>query len=114
MKRIVVAALVAFLAVPLAHAQIARVFLSGTGSDASDCTNAATPCRSLQGAIDQAPPGAEVIVMASGGYGGATITKSISVNAASGVVAFVARTITINAPGSTVVLRGLTMNGINF
>ena len=73
-----------FLAVsvaPRAFAQAARVFLSGTGSDSGDCSNAATPCRSLQGAIDQAPAGAEVVVVSSGGYGAATITKSITVKA---------------------------------
>ena len=71
-----------FLAVsvaPRGFAQAARVFLSGTGSDAGDCSSAATPCRSLQGAINQASAGAEVVVVSSGGYGGATITKSITV-----------------------------------
>src|SRR5213078_2731074 len=87
-----------FLAVsvaPRGFAQAARVFLSGTGSDAGDCSNAATPCRSLQGAINQAAAGAEVVVVSSGGYGGATITKSITVNAPTGVIAFVGRTITV-------------------
>ncbi|HVR38993.1 MAG TPA: hypothetical protein VMU84_07840 [Thermoanaerobaculia bacterium] len=105
----------ALLLVPAAHAQVARVFLSGVGNDLNDCSNAATPCRSLQGAHDQAPAGAEVIIIDSGGYGGATITKSITINAPTGVIAFVARTITINAGASDkVVLRGLTMNGAIF
>src|SRR5438552_2975672 len=107
-----------FLAVsvaPPAFAQAARVFLSGTGSDAGDCSNAATPCRSLQGAIDQAPAGAEVVVVSSGGYGRATITKSITVNAPTGVIAFVGRTITVTiASTDTVTLRGLSMNGAVF
>jgi len=30
-----------------ASAQVARVFLAGTGNDTSDCSNQATPCRSL-------------------------------------------------------------------
>ena len=93
----------------------ARVFLSGTGSDSGDCLNAATPCRSLQGAIDQAPAGAEVVVVSSGGYGAATITKSITVSAPTGVIAFVGRTITVNiASSDTVTLRGLSMNGAVF
>src|ERR1700682_2965034 len=107
-----------FLAVsvaPRGFAQAARVFLSGTGSDAGDCSNAATPCRSLQGAIDQAAAGAEVVVVSSGGYGGATITKSITVNAPTGVIAFVGRTITVTiASTDTVTLRGLSMNGAVF
>jgi hypothetical protein len=98
-----------------ASAQAARVFLSGTGDDTADCSNAATPCRSLQGAINQAAVGAEVIVLTSGGYGGATINKSITVNAPAGVVAFVGRTITVTlAAADVVILRGLSMNGATF
>ena len=104
----------AVLVVPKASAA-ARVFLSGTGVDSGDCTDAANPCRSLQYAIDQAAVGAEVVIVSSGGYGGATITKSISVNAPTGVVAFVGRTITVNiASTDTVTLRGLSMNGAVF
>jgi parallel beta-helix repeat protein len=105
----------AVIVVPRASAQAARVFLSGTGSDAGDCSNAATPCRSLQGAIDQAAAGAEVVIVSSGGYGGATITKSITVNAPTGVIAFIGRTITVTiASTDTVTLRGLSMNGAVF
>src|SRR5438094_10284280 len=114
-RRAVVASLfLTVIVVPRGFAA-ARVFLSGTGSDSGDCSNAATPCRSLQYAIDQAAPGAEVVVVSSGGYGGATITKSITVNAPSGVIAFVGRTITVNiASTDTVTLRGLSMNGAVF
>jgi hypothetical protein len=98
-----------------ASAQVARAFLSGTGTDAGDCSNAASPCRSLQYAIDQSAPGAEVVVLNSGGYGGATINKSITVNAPAGVVAFIGRTITVTIAGAdTVILRGLSMNGAAF
>ena len=98
-----------------ASAQVARVFLTGTGNDAGDCTNQATPCRSLQGAVTACPVNGEIIVLDNGGYGGATITKSLTVNASAGVVAFIARTITVNiAPSDKVVLRGLAMNGIVF
>ena len=105
----------AVIAVPRASAQAARVFLSGTGVDSGDCSNAANPCRSLQYAIDQAAAGAEVVIVTSGGYGGATIAKSISVNAPTGVIAFVGRTITVNIGSTdTVTLRGLSMNGAVF
>src|SRR5438132_5253403 len=100
---------------PRVAAQAAGVFVAGTGVDSGDCSNAATPCRSLQYAIDQAAAGAEVVIVSSGGYGGATITKSISVNAPTGVIAFVGRTITVNIPSTdTVTLRGLSMNGAVF
>ena len=114
-RAVVVSLFLVVIVVPRASAQAARVFLSGTGSDSGDCSNAATPCRSLQYAIDQAAPGAEVVVVSSGGYGGATITKSITVNAPTGVIAFVGRTITVNiASTDTVTLRGLSMNGAVF
>src|ERR1700693_1179566 len=95
-----------------ASAQVARVFLAGTGNDAGDCTNQATPCRSLQGAVNQCPVDGEIIILDNGGYGGATITKSLTVNASAGVVAFIARTIAVNiASTDKVVLRGLSMDG---
>src|SRR5436853_7206769 len=114
-RRAVVASLfLTVIVVPRGFAA-ARVFLSGTGTDAGDCSNAAAPCRSLQYAIDQAAAGAEVVIVSSGGYGGATITKSITINAPPGVVAFVGRTITVTiASTDTVTLRGLSMNGAVF
>ena len=114
-RAVVVSLLLAVLVVPRVSAQAARVFLSGTGVDSGDCSDAANPCRSLQYAINQAAPGAEVVIVSSGGYGGANITKSIIVNAPTGVVAFVGRTITVNiASTDTVTLRGLSMNGAVF
>src|SRR5437867_3991858 len=114
-RAVVVSLFLAASVVPRGVAQAARVFLSGTGSDTGDCSNAAAPCRSLQYALDQAAAGAEVVVVSSGGYGGATITKSITVNAPTGVIAFVGRTITVTiASTDTVTLRGLSMNGSVF
>ena len=119
MKRVplhLVAVLCVFVA-SSASAQVARVFLAGIGNDAGDCTNQATPCRSLQGAVTACPVDGEIIILDNGGYGGATITKSLTVNASAGVVAFIARTITVNIGATAtdkVVLRGLSMNGIVF
>ena len=112
MKRVMVFCL---LVATSASAQVARVFLTGTGNDANDCTNQATPCRSLQGAVTQCPVNGEIIVLDNGGYGSANIMKSLTVNASAGVVAFIARTITVNiASTDKVVLRGLSMNGVVF
>jgi Right handed beta helix region len=106
---------VCLLVATSASAQVARVFLAGTGNDANDCTNQATPCRSLQGAVTACPINGEIIVLDNGGYGSATINKSLTVNASAGVVAFIARTITVNiASTDKVVLRGLSMNGVVF
>jgi len=114
-KRCFVAFIIALLFAAEAPAQVARVFLSGTGNDANDCTNAATPCRSLQGAVNQCPVNGEIMIMTSGGYGTVTISKSLTINAPAGVVAFNARTITVAiAAGDKVVIRGLSMNGTVF
>ena len=112
MKRVTIVCLLVAMS---ASAQVARVFLAGTGNDAGDCTNQATPCRSLQGAVTACPANGEIIILDNGGYGSANITKSLTVNASAGIVAFVARTIGVNI-GATdkVVLRGLSMNGVVF
>src|SRR5438309_9222001 len=112
---LVVGIVVCVLVATSASAQVARVFLAGTGDDAGDCTNQATPCRSLQGAVTACPVNGEIIILDNGGYGGASITKSLTVNASAGIVAFIARTITVNiASTNKVVLRGLSMNGVVF
>jgi hypothetical protein len=87
----------------------ARVFVSVAGADTNDCSNIATPCRTLNAAILQVAVDGEVIVIDSGSYAGATITKGVKIDAASGVVAFSAQTVTVNAPGGKVVVRGLTL-----
>src|SRR5436309_63657 len=107
--------LLCFVAISSASAQVARVFLAGTGNDAGDCTNQATPCRSLQRAVNQCPVNGAIIGLDNGGYGAANITQSLTVNASAGIVAFIARTITVNIGASDkVVLRGLSMNGVVF
>ncbi|PYQ33267.1 MAG: hypothetical protein DMF57_10040 [Acidobacteria bacterium] len=112
---LVVGIVVCLLVATSASAQVARVFLAGTGDDAGDCTNQATPCRSLQGAVTACPANGEIIILDNGGYGSANITKSLTVNASAGIVAFIARTITVNiASTDKVVLRGLSMNGVVF
>src|SRR2546425_11972110 len=93
MKRVMIFCL---LVATSASAQVARVFLAGTGNDANDCTNQATPCRSLQGAVTACPANGEIIVLDNGGYGGGSITKSLTVNASAGVVAFIARPSTVS------------------
>jgi hypothetical protein len=94
----------------VAQAQVARVFVSVNGNDANVCSNIATPCRTFGGGITQVDAQGEVIVIDSGSYAGATITKSVKINVASGVVAFSALPITVNpGTGGVVVLRGLTL-----
>jgi hypothetical protein len=93
-----------------AEAQVSRVFVSVTGNDANVCSDIATPCRTFAGGITQVDPQGEVIVVTSGSYAGGTITKSVKINVASGVVAFSGLPITVNpGAGGTVVVRGLTL-----
>jgi hypothetical protein len=92
-----------------AHAQVSRVFVSVNGNDANVCSNIGTPCRTLGGGITQVDAEGEVIVIDSGSYAGATITKSVKVNVASGAVAFSGLPIVVNPGSGTVVLRGLTI-----
>ncbi len=107
-------ALALALAAAPSSAQIARVFVSVNGNDGNACASSATPCRTLNGAIAQVDAQGEVIVVDSGSYAGATITKSVRVNVAPGVVAFSGLPIIVN-PGNagSVVLRGLTMKAVS-
>jgi hypothetical protein len=91
----------------------ARVFVSVLGADTNDCSNIATPCRTLNAAVAQVAFAGEVIVTRSGSYAGASITKSVKINAAAGVVAFSGQPVTVD-PGAAgvVVIRGLTLKAI--
>jgi hypothetical protein len=102
--------ILALAAAAPAHTQVARVFVSVNGNDANTCSNVATPCRTLGGGIGQVDAQGEVIVMDTGSYAGTTITKSVRINAAVGVVAFSGLPIVADpGAGGAVVLRGLTL-----
>jgi hypothetical protein len=107
---VLLAAGLSFLAAP-AFAIVARVFVSVNGNDSNVCSNVATPCRTFAGGILQVNTGGEVIVLDSGSYGGTTITNAVTLNVPPGVIAFTAQPLVVNAPGATVVLRGLTIDG---
>jgi hypothetical protein len=109
LRRLLVALLALAVAGP-AHAQVARVFVGVSGNDANVCSNVGTPCRTFGGGVSQVDPDGEVIVTESGSYAGATITKPVKINVASGVVAFSGLPIIVNVTaGDTVVLRGITL-----
>jgi hypothetical protein len=114
---LILAALLAALAVP-AKAQLARTFVSASGSDANNCDRP-TPCRTFQHAHDNTLAAGEITVLDPGGYGAVTIAKSISiindgVGEAGVLVSGGGAGITINAAGADVSLRGLTIKGIGF
>ncbi len=100
-----------------AAATAQRTFVASYGSPANTAFNCsiAKPCRAFSEAISVTNSGGEVIVLDSAGYGSVTITKSVSIIAPPGIYAGVTVSsgngVTINAPGATVVLRGLSING---
>jgi hypothetical protein len=102
----------------VAMAQATRTFVSGVGNDADPCSRTA-PCRTFAGAFNKTAPSGEISVLDPGGYGGLTITKSISINgewggeAGSLVAGAGVNGITINAAATDRVnLRGLYIQGV--
>ena len=81
------------------------------------CQTIANPCQTFNYALSQTLPGGEVIAVASGAYAPATITHSVTIEAAPGVYAGITPVgsgagVTVNGiAGTIVVLRGLTIQG---
>ncbi len=120
MKKIHTAALLA-LAVGLAAAPIAaqaqatRTWVSGVGDDVNPCSRTA-PCKTFAGAISKTAAGGEINVLDPGGFGGVTITKSLTILAdgdVAGVLVSGNNGILINAAATDiVVLKGLDFEGL--
>lgn len=95
-------------------AQATRTWVSGVGDDANPCSRTA-PCKTFAGAISKTAAGGEINAIDPGGFGGVTITKSISI-VAQGVIAGVlvngTNGIVVNAADTDkVVLDGLDLEG---
>jgi hypothetical protein len=113
-----VAAIAAILACALnaapAHAQSARTFVSGAGSDSNNCA-VTTPCRTFQAAYNAVTAGGEIDVLDPAGYGPLTIQKAVSVQGHG----FAGITAPANGPGvdidagasDAINLRGLLIEG---
>lgn len=110
---------------PAAYGQVNRVFVSArSGSNANSCSNIATPCQTLQGAVNQVAAGGAVLVLDTGGYGPLSLNKAVTIEAPLGIEAFIhppsGNAITVQAgAGDVVILRGLTLSvgpayGIDF
>ena len=111
---VVVPALVA-LAVTISAEAAQRTFVATTGNDTNTCTLLA-PCRSFAAAMPYTDPEGEIIVLDSGAYGRVTITQPVTIEAPAGVYAGISvfaatNGIDVNAPGATITLRGLSING---
>jgi hypothetical protein len=121
MRRIALFALFAGLLVPLfasapAHAQATRTWVSGVGDDVNPCSRTA-PCKTFAGAISKTAAGGEINCLDPGGFGGVTITKSMTLNCHEvfgSILVAGSPGITINALASDkVILRNLQIQGVN-
>jgi len=117
---IVIATALAFaatLASAPAQAQRDRVFVASYGTDTNNTLCSFTqPCRTFQNAINNVAVNGEVTAIDSAGFQPMTITQSVTITSPAGVEAGIQAApdgdaIDINAPGATVVLRGLTLDG---
>ena len=94
---------------------VQRTWVSEFGTDSGNCPKSA-PCQTFNYAMTQTIAGGEVVALDSGGFGPATITKSISLIGDYGIFAgispVVLQGVTI-AAGNTdrVILRGLNLEG---
>jgi hypothetical protein len=100
-----------------AHAQATRTWVSGVGDDANPCSRTA-PCKTFAGAISKTAIGGEISVLDPGGFGGVTISKSITINGdgtlagilnngTTGIVVNIAT----NLATDKVVIRNVSING---
>jgi len=108
--------LVPFLASAPANAQATRTWVSGVGDDANPCSRTA-PCKTFAGAISKTSAAGEINCLDPGGFGGITITKSITLNCSATLGSILVSGtpgVTINAlTTDRVILRGLQIQGIN-
>ena len=98
-----------------ASAQATRTWVSGVGDDANPCSRTA-PCKTFAGAISKTANGGEINCLDPGGFGGVTITKSLTIKChytEGGVLVSGTNAIVINAANTDkVTLKGLDINGI--
>ena len=95
-----------------AFGQATRTWVSGVGDDVNPCSRTA-PCKTFAGAISKTATNGEINVLDPGGFGGVTITKSITIDGLGPMASILAvgqNGVTINGAGITVTLRNLTIN----
>jgi parallel beta-helix repeat protein len=114
LKLLAVAAVLFVVPAAPATAQVTRTWVSGVGDDVNPCSRTA-PCKTFAGAISKTATGGEINVLDPGGFGGVTITKSITIRAdhvEAGIVVNSTSGIIINAPATAkVVLDGIDFEG---
>jgi len=100
-----------------AYAEASRTFVSTTGNDSNIDVNcsASASCRTFAAALSVTTTGGEIVVLDSGGYGRATIIRSVVI-AAIGIDASISTTISnanglaIDTPGNVTII-GLSLHG---
>src|SRR5688572_24129330 len=110
------ALVLALLALPSsAFGQATRTWVSGVGDDANPCSRTA-PCKTFAGAISKTASGGEINIIDPGGFGGVTITKSLTIRGrgpTAGALVSGTNAIVINAAATDkVTIDGLDINGI--
>jgi hypothetical protein len=113
--KIMAIAIFTFALASMAQAQATRTWVSGVGDDANPCSRTA-PCKTFAGAISKTATNGEINALDSGGFGGVTITKSITIEGGgqiAGVLVSGTNAIIVNAPtDANVTLRNLDINGV--
>jgi hypothetical protein len=109
-------AIVLFAMHGTAYAQATRTWVSGVGDDANPCSRTA-PCKTFAGAISKTAAGGEIDTLDPGGFGGVTITKSITIQSDEskngGILVAGTNGITVSAGATDIVtIRGLVINGL--
>jgi hypothetical protein len=97
-----------------AYAQATRTWISGVGDDVNPCSRTA-PCKTFQGALPKTAAGGEINCLDPGGFGGVTITKSITLlcdNTQSGVLVASTNGIIINGANAVVTISGFDIEGL--
>ena len=112
----IVLAAISMAAIAPAYAQASRTWVSGVGDDANPCSRTA-PCKTFAGAISKTAAKGEINCLDSAGFGGVTITKSISIicnGVIGGVLVSGTNGIVVNLPADSdrVILDGLDINGL--
>jgi Right handed beta helix region len=113
-KALAIACTASLYAIP-AQAQATRTWVSGVGDDVNPCSRTA-PCKTFAGAISKTAAGGEINVLDPGGFGGVTITKSISIISQfeAGVLVAGTNGIIVNAgTNDRVLLEGLDIEGVS-
>jgi|NGEPerStandDraft_6_1074524.scaffolds.fasta_scaffold02801_8 hypothetical protein len=108
-------ALLLIMSAGSAQAQASRTWVSGVGDDANPCIRTA-PCKTFAGAFSRTAVGGEINCLDPGGFGGVTITKSITIrcdHVEAAVLVSGTNGITVTA-GATdrVILEGLDIEGL--